>query len=104
MIIIDTIVVKHSGTEVLTKHEKEWKNVCYNLKDNPNIASDDDGEEAEDRGKARGKGGRGDYEGGRGASESNGTGSNGRHSNGRAELDGLSGAITTRRMRDKGNM
>lgn len=100
---IDTIVVRHSGTEVLTKHEKEWKNVCYNLKDNPNIASDDD-EEAEDSGKARGRGGRGENGGGRGASESNGMDSNGRHSNGRAELDGLSGAITTRRMRDKGNM
>lgn len=97
--------MRHSGTEVLTKHEKEWKNVCYNLKDNPNIGSDDEDEEAEDSGKARRRGGRDDYdEGGRGASESNGMGSNGRHSNGRAELDGLSGAITTRRMREKGNM
>lgn len=27
------MVVRESGTEVLTKHEKEWKDVCYNLKD-----------------------------------------------------------------------
>ena len=36
------MVVRDSGSEVLTKHEKEWKDVCYNLKDQGNDGSDDE--------------------------------------------------------------
>ncbi|CAM9487349.1 unnamed protein product, partial [Laminaria digitata] len=81
MIIADTVVVRDSGSEVLTKHEKEWKDVCYNLKDQGGDGSDDDegGGGDEDEEAERGRGG----------------GDNGAM---------LPGAITTRRMRDKGNI
>ena len=74
------MVVRDSGSEVLTKHEKEWKDVCYNLKDQGNDGSDDD----------EGGGGDEEEEAGRGGGEDNGM--------------MLAGAVTTRRMRDKGNM
>lgn len=75
------MVVRDSGSEVLTKHEKEWKDVCYNLKDQGGDGSDDD----------EGGGGDDDEEAERG----------------RGGMDNgamLPGAVTTRRMRDKGKM
>lgn len=79
MVIADTVVVKESGTEVLTKHEKEWKDVSYKFKDQD--GGSDDGDDDDD-----------DLD--------------------EVEIDGidkenvvgLGGAITTRRMRDKGNI
>ena len=90
------MVVKDSGTEVLTKHEKEWKNVCYNLKDkDKDNGNDEEQGEGDKAPRSRGEG--------RDAAESNGLGSRDRQ-NGRIDVDALPGAITTRRMRDKGNM
>ncbi|CAM9902691.1 unnamed protein product [Ascophyllum nodosum] len=95
-LIADTVVVKDSGTEVLTKHEKEWKNVCYNLKDkDKDNGNDEEQGEGDKARRSRGEG--------RDAAESNGLGSRDRQ-NGRIDVDALPGAITTRRMRDKGNI
>lgn len=63
---------------MLTKHEKEWKNVCYNLKDQGSEGSDD-GDDDDEEEQANGR-------------------------NGSKAVVELPGAITTRRMRDKGNM
>lgn len=73
----DTVVVKDSGTEVLTKQSKEWKDVCYNLNLNGNedAGSDDDDDDQEDGVKKEPD-----------------------------EGDDRPGAVKTRRMRDKGKM
>lgn len=75
----DTVVVKESGTEVLTKHEKEWKDVSYKFKDQDGGSDDGDDDDDDD-----------DEEDSKPAERENGV--------------GLGGAITTRRMRDKANM
>lgn len=74
--LVDTVVVKDSGTEVLTKQSKEWKDVCYNLNlgGNEDAGSDDDEDDDED-----------------GVKEVE-------------EVDDRPGAVKTRRMRDKGKM
>lgn len=80
----DTVVVKESGTEVLTKHEKEWKDVSYKFKDQDGGSDDGDDDDDEDDDDEEESSSRKDKENGSGI--------------------GLGGAITTRRMRDKGNM
>ena len=75
----DTVVVKDSGTEVLTKQSKEWKDVCYNLNlgGNEEAGSDenDDDDDDDDGVKKEAE-----------------------------EEDDRPGAVKTRRMRDKGKM
>lgn len=86
----DTVVVRETGAEVLTKQSKEWKDICYNLKgddagsdeNDDDDDDDEDGEDGEGGGKRKKRGGGGDDDG-----------------------DGrLPGAVNTRRMRDKGKM
>ncbi|CAM9636027.1 unnamed protein product [Scytosiphon promiscuus] len=80
VMIADTVVVKDTGAEVLTKQSKEWKDVCYNLKGD--AGSDDNNDEDEDDDGDGGRAGRGGGDG---------------------EGD-LPGAVKTRRMRDKGKI
>lgn len=75
--LTDTVVVKDSGTEVLTKQSKEWKDVCYNLNQegNEDAGSDENDDDDDDRVKKEAE-----------------------------EVDDRPGAVKTRRMRDQGKM
>eukprot|EP00752_Nemacystus_decipiens_P016325 g14600.t1 len=79
VLIADTVVVKDSGTEVLTKQSKEWKDVCYNLNlgGNEDAGSDDNDDDDDDDGRVK--------------KETD-------------EVDDHPGAVKTRRMRDKGKI
>lgn len=79
----DTVVVRETGSEVLTKQSKEWKDVCYNLNGDEDEDNEDDSDEDDDSGD----------DGGRDKSGSGGDGGGGHI-----------GAVKTRRMRDKGKM
>ncbi|CAM9230410.1 unnamed protein product [Ectocarpus sp. 4 AP-2014] len=90
VIIADTVVVRETGAEVLTKQSKEWKDICYNLKgDDGGSDENEDDEDDDDDGE--------DGEGGSGRKKKGDEGDDG--DDGR-----LPGAVNTRRMRDKGKI